>query len=408
MRIVGLITEYNPFHNGHKYHLEQSKKETNCDYSIALMSGNFVQRGEPAIVDKWHRAKMAIDSGVDLVLELPTIYSTMSAEFFSYGAVRLLDSLKVINTISFGSESNNMVYYDRIANTLLRETESFKSILKKNLDKGLSYPKSRTNALIEVLGDRKIEKILNSPNNILAIEYVKALKRLNSSIKPHSIQRISADYNELKLTGDISSATAVRRVLLKDENILNNPFNSLPLDSIKHLKEYKRKYSKFNSLINFNDIILYKLRTMKPENYKKFIDIEGGLENRIIDAASKFNDITSIIASVKTKRYTYTRLQRILIHILLDITFTKKDILNFPLYARILGSNSKGFEIINNIKNNSEIPIINKVSDYMRNYNNFMFDLDIKASNIYFLGIDNNTNIKNNFDYYLSPYIKTS
>ncbi|MBS4536093.1 nucleotidyltransferase [Clostridium sp. D2Q-14] len=405
MNIVGLITEYNPFHNGHKYHLKQSKHETKCDYSISIMSGNFVQRGEPAIIDKWHRAKMAIDSGVDLVLELPTIYSTMSAEFFAYGAVRLLNELNVVDFISFGSETNNIKSFDKIANILINETPIFKDTIKYHLNKGLSYPKARAKTLKKILNDTKIINILNNPNNILAIEYMKALKILNSSIKPHSVQRIGAGYHDINLSENISSATGIRNSLLKNNILTQDLINNLPKSSRKYINEYLKKYSNFNTLANYNDILLYKLRTINPKTMKKFFDIEDGLENRIIEEANKSDNIISIINSVKTKRYAYTRLQRILIHILLDIKFEKEHILNFPLYARILGANSKGFKILNEIKNNSNISIINKVAHYKKK--NPIFYLDIQASNIYFLGTKNTTKIKNNFDYHISPYIKT-
>ncbi|MGO1820465.1 MAG: tRNA(Met) cytidine acetate ligase, partial [Senegalia sp. (in: firmicutes)] len=209
MKIVGLVTEYNPFHNGHKYHLERSKYETNCDYSIAIMSGNFVQRGEPAICDKWSRAKMAIDSGVDLVIELPTLYSTMSAEFFSYGAIKILDSLNSIDFISFGSETNDLKKLNSISKILAFEPLEFKYSLKKYLNEGNVFPKARSLALKEILKDKDLDKIINNPNNILAIEYMKSLIKLKSTIKAHSIKRISSNYNDKNLTGEISSATAI-------------------------------------------------------------------------------------------------------------------------------------------------------------------------------------------------------
>lgn len=407
MKIVGLVTEYNPFHNGHKYHLEQSKLETNCNYSVAVMSGNFVQRGEPAICDKWTRAKMAIDSGVDLVLELPTLYSTMSAEYFSYGAVKLLDSLNVIDYISFGSETNDLESLIKISKVLESEPKNFKYHLKKYLNKGMSFPKARSEALKNIFDDYKIDNIINNPNNILAIEYIKSLINLNSTIKPHSIKRIVSDYNEIILTGNISSATAIRRSLIAKGISDKETCYSLPINSKKNISKYLANYSSFNQLINFNDILIYKLRTIDKDCLKEFIDIETGLENRIIEAANKFDNIMDIIKNIKTKRYTYTRIQRILIHILLDINYKKDQIYNFPLYIRVLGANKKGFEILKNIKSNSNLPIINKVADFRKSNANKMFDLDIKASNIYFIGLNNKTNIKNNFDFYISPYIRT-
>ncbi|MGO1367875.1 MAG: nucleotidyltransferase [Senegalia sp. (in: firmicutes)] len=407
MKIVGLVTEYNPFHNGHKYHLERSKYETNCDYSIAIMSGNFVQRGEPAICDKWSRAKMAIDSGVDLVIELPTLYSTMSAEFFSYGAIKILDSLNSIDFISFGSETNDLKKLNSISKILAFEPLEFKYSLKKYLNEGNVFPKARSLALKEILKDKDLDKIINNPNNILAIEYMKSLIKLKSTIKAHSIKRISSNYNDKNLTGEISSATAIRNLLIKNNNINRDISLALPSSSEFYLNDYLSKYNIFNDICNFNNILIYKLRTIDKDYLSSFLDVEIGLENRIIEAANKYDDIIDIIEAIKTKRYTYTRIKRILIHILLDINYNKNDILNLPAYVRVLASNKKGFKILKKIKNNSNLPIINKVSDFNSSNNNKMLDLDIMASNVYFMGIKNSSNIKNNFDFYISPYIKT-
>lgn len=407
MKIVGLVTEYNPFHNGHKYHLERSKYETNCDYSIAIMSGNFVQRGEPAICDKWSRAKMAIDSGVDLVIELPTLYSTMSAEFFSYGAIKILDSLNSIDFISFGSETNDLKKLNSISKILAFEPLEFKYSLKKYLNEGNVFPKARSLALKEILKDKDLDKIINNPNNILAIEYMKSLIKLKSTIKAHSIKRIFSNYNDKNLTGEISSATAIRSLLIKANNINRDISLALPSSSEFYLNDYLSKYNIFNDICNFNNILIYKLRTIDKDYLSSFLDVEIGLENRIIEAANKYDDIIDIIEAIKTKRYTYTRIKRILIHILLDINYNKNDILNLPAYVRVLASNKKGFKILKKIKNNSNLPIINKVSDFNSSNNNKMLDLDIMASNVYFMGIKNSSNIKNNFDFYISPYIKT-
>ena len=187
MKIVGLITEYNPFHNGHLYHLEKSKSITGCDYTVSVMSGNFLQRGEPALTDKWIRAKMAIDNGVDLVIELPTLYACQSAEFFAYGAIKLLDSLNVIDYVSFGSEVGSIKDLKKIASILVNEPKEFKDILRDTLKLGIAFPKARSQALKKYLTLKNItidnvEDILNNPNNILGIEYIKALLKIDSKI----------------------------------------------------------------------------------------------------------------------------------------------------------------------------------------------------------------------------------
>ncbi|MGO1819333.1 MAG: nucleotidyltransferase family protein, partial [Senegalia sp. (in: firmicutes)] len=202
-------------------------------------------------------------------------------------------------------------------------------------------------------------------------------------------------------------ATAIRNLLIKNNNINRDISLALPSSSEFYLNDYLSKYNIFNDICNFNNILIYKLRTIDKDYLSSFLDVEIGLENRIIEAANKYDDIIDIIEAIKTKRYTYTRIKRILIHILLDINYNKNDILNLPAYVRVLASNKKGFKILKKIKNNSNLPIINKVSDFNSSNNNKMLDLDIMASNVYFMGIKNSSNIKNNFDFYISPYIKT-
>jgi len=189
--VLAIIGEYNPFHNGHLYHLKESKEKTHTDYTIAIMSGNFVQRGNAAILDKWTRAKIAILNGVDLVIELPCIYSISSAENFAMGAIKILNSLKIVDSVSFGTEIDDITILEEFADILTDEPAEYKSLLSHELSKGISYPKARENALLMYLNDiRKYANILSSPNNILAIEYLKAMNLTNSEIFPVSIKRI--------------------------------------------------------------------------------------------------------------------------------------------------------------------------------------------------------------------------
>ncbi len=212
MKVAGLIVEYNPFHNGHLYHLEQSKKLTGADCIVCIMSGNFIQRGEPALVNKWARAKMALLSGADLVIELPLVYAMSSAEFFAYGAVSILNSLNIVDYLCFGSESGSIDELDNIADILVWEPQAYKELLKNHINKGISFPSARQKALADYLniGSASLN-ILSESNNILAVEYLKALKRTESQITPVTIKRINNTYNTCDLTGNISSATAIRR-----------------------------------------------------------------------------------------------------------------------------------------------------------------------------------------------------
>ena len=212
-KVLGIIAEYNPFHNGHLYHLEQSKKITGCTYTVAIMSGNFTQRGSTSLIDKWSKAKCALENGIDLVIELPTLYSTSSAENFAEGSIKILDSLKVVDYISFGAETSNIDILDKIATVLYNEPKEYKNLLSHELHKGISFPKARENALMMYLNDiRKYVNILSSPNNILGIEYLKALKKYNSNITPISIPRFEAYHNDIKFTGNIASSTAIRNI----------------------------------------------------------------------------------------------------------------------------------------------------------------------------------------------------
>lgn len=415
MRIVGLITEYNPFHNGHLYHLNKSKSITNSEYSVAIMSGNFLQRGEPALVDKWTRTKMAIDNGVDLVIELPVIYACQSAEIFAFGAIKTLDSLSIIDSICFGSESGNIEELDYIAEILNNEPENYREYLKLGLSQGYSYPKAREYALVKytevfnLLDSSTISSIISNPNNILSIEYLKSLKKINSNIKPYTLKRKQSNYHDKSLTGTISSATAIRELLIKNTSI-ENIRHVVPDKTYKYLKDFYNEYRGFNSLDNFSMILLYLLRNSTSDSLKKFSDVNEGLDNRIIDCSTKYSSICDILDCISTKRYTMTRLKRILIHLLLNLN---KEIVNElisvgPQYIRVLGANTKGIEILKMAKKISNLPIITKFADYTKLNNSLvsqMIEIDKKATDIYELGLSKDKS-KVNLDYTISPYIK--
>lgn len=210
--MLGIITEYNPFHNGHKLHIEKSKFKTNSKHCIVVMSGNFVQRGEPALIDKYIRTKMALLNGADLVIELPIIYATASAELFSLGAVDTLNKTGIVNKICFGSEAGDLKYFLEVADILADEPPNYKEILLEHLNQGISYPRARMLSLGQILN--KDLSFLEEPNNILSIEYLKGLKKINSNISVHTIQREQAHFHSKDTTGSIASATAIRKVIL--------------------------------------------------------------------------------------------------------------------------------------------------------------------------------------------------
>ncbi len=414
MRVVGFISEYNPFHLGHKYHLSQSKKQTKSHFSIAVMSGSFLQRGEPALIDKWTRAKMAIDNGVDLVLELPFIFSSQSAESFAYGGVKLLDSLNIVDYISFGSESEDLEPLKTLANILSNEPETYTFNLKSNLSLGLSFPRARSKALCQYINnympkdEYDYKTIIESPNNILAIEYLKALDKIDSKIKPISIKRSGSNYKDLALTNGFASATAIRnQIKIKG---ISAAENLLSKESYNNLKEYFYKYNSFNYLENYSQILLYLLRTIDKEKLISLIDMETGLENRMINMAFENNNIIDIVNNIVTKRYPRSRIQRLLIHLLHDLNQANFQRLykEYPSYARVLGANQNGLSLLRKIKKSSSLAIITKFADYKKHRNDILektISFDKKSTDIFFLGLKTNK-VLSNMDYYTSPYIK--
>ncbi|MGN9164034.1 nucleotidyltransferase [Tissierellaceae bacterium HCP3S3_D8] len=412
MKVISFIVEYNPFHNGHRYHLEQSIASTNATHTIAIMSGSFVQRGEPSLVDKWTKAKMAIDNGMDLVIELPFIYSCQSAELFAHGAIHIMDSLNIVDNICFGTELDDLHSLDRIAKVLLEEPTEFKEGLRKYLSQGFSFPKARSSALIDYFEYNSLDQvqdckvILKQSNNILAIEYLKALHRLRSKIKPVSVKRSGSDYNDISLGIEFASATGIRKSIL--ENGLDSIRNYVPYASFQVLSDFDHMYGGFNSIENYYSIFRYLIATCNTNEIEHLFDVDHGLVNRIMQQIERSQDMYSLIDNISTKRYPKTRIQRILIHLLNRLN--KDEIIKLykanPPYIRILGSNDRGFSLIREIEKNSTIPIINKFSDHRKYTDSIMKEFihyEEKATDIYFLGL-NRTMLK--MDYRTSPYIK--
>ncbi len=391
--IVGIIGEYNPFHNGHKYHLEESKRILHADYSVAIISGNFVQRGNVSVIGKWSKAEMALNNGVDLVLELPTIYSVSSAENFAYGAIKTLNALNIVDYVSFGSEIGNLETLNLFAEIFTKQPSEYISLLNHELSKGLSFPKARENAALMYLNDiRKYSNVLSSPNNILGIEYLKALKKTKSSIRPLTIKRENVQYNDISIKNNFASATSIREMLIK--NKLSKIPYVMPKETYKVFYNCYQKGHIVKDLSRYEKEIIYTLRKMTLEEISNLPDVSEGLENNIKNAANSCNTLEEFMNIIKTKRYTSTRIKRILVYALLGIT--KKDMKdstkNIP-YVRVLGFNQKGKELLSVISNNARnIDIITSVKKYIDNnpskYSKRMLDIDITATNIYTLGYE--------------------
>lgn len=378
MKILGIVAEYNPFHNGHLYHLKKSKELTNADATIAVMSGNFIQRGEPALLDKFTRADIAVKNGIDLVIELPLYYSVATAEKFAEGAVKLLNECGA-NYISFGAECSDLDRLKMIADILKTEPEEYKSELKRQLVLGISYPEARSNAISRVT--KLSNNILNKSNNILAVEYLKALYSINSVIEPILVERIDSGYNDINSNTDILSATGIREKLKNKENI----------DAYIPDETRKNLITSPIFLENFEKNIMYALRKMELEDIKDLPDVTEGLENRIFYALSSSSTIQELLNNIKTKRYPLTKIKRILLSALLGMSKTNFDTFNSlggPQYIRILSFNETGRNLLKYITNVSTIPVITSVNKFLQNATEIQKEMlfaDISATNIYTL-----------------------
>lgn len=416
MNVLGLIVEYNPFHNGHKYHLEKSKQLCSADFTICVMSGNFIQRGEPAMINKWARAEMALLAGVDLVIEIPHVYAISTAEFFGYGAIKLLDSLGIVTHVCFGSEYGKIDELEKISDILIDEPPTYKKHLKSYLKKGFSYASSRECAVneyfLEKNDDFKVDTtIMSSSNNILAIEYLKALKRLKSSIIPATIKRVSNLYNEKELTGSISSATAIRNII-KNEGINSLSIaGSLPPYCLSILNENFNNKKGPVFIDSFDSIIMSLLRKKTVEEIRNLPYVAEGLENRIKRTSLKTTSINEFIDQVVTKRYTKTRIQRILFSMLSGLSSNELETFNEyggPQYIRVLGFNKKGRDVLSKIKNTTKLPVITKPANYVRSCNPLlrkMLEYDSLSTDLYVLAYNNPRHMKAGVEFTKSPVI---
>ena len=359
--ITGIITEYNPFHKGHKYHLENAIKDTNASHIVCVMSGNFMQRGIPAIVDKWKRTEMALKNGVDLVLELPLVYSISSAEHFAFGSVSLLNSLGIVDNLYFGSEEGNVEPLKKIADVLSEEPPSFKDLLKHHINSGLPFHKSRSMALREFIKCEDIENMLENSNNILGIEYLKALNTLKSQIQPYTLKREGSNYNDKAISQMFSSATSIRKHLKTGS--LDKLIDVLPKETYEILHNINSSQYPFIFEEDMFKFIKYKLLTEGEKNLENLPDVSEGLHNKIYKEISNSNCLDELILKVKSKRYTYTRINRILAQYFLGLeSYNLLSLTKAPVpYARILGFTSKGREILKEMKEKCNIEIVTKV-----------------------------------------------
>ena len=393
MKAVGLVTEYNPFHNGHLYHLNKAMELTGADISVAVMSGDFVQRGEPAVLDKYTRASMALNSGVNLVVELPVNYAVSSAESFAAGALKVLDYIKA-DSIAFGSESGDIERLSKLAHILCDNEDALYKEISKCTANGISYAAARQKT-VEKLTDRDTAAMLTSSNNILAVEYLKAIIKNNYAIKPYTVQRQGDDYNDTDIRSDYASATALRGNLKADNIskyipvkaglILSSNTNYIYPDDITEALFTRLLDILFASSYDKNVFI---------ENVMQYPDVNKEIAGRLYKSAMDMITRTvqqrsesedngafsfgSLCEHIKTKEVPLSRIKRALVRITLGLDKKHMEKYSNEPYIRVLGFDKKGQEYLSHIRKTVEVPLITKIADYKE----ILLD-DIRAANIY-------------------------
>ncbi|MED4202697.1 nucleotidyltransferase, partial [Neobacillus mesonae] len=379
MKAVGLIVEYNPFHNGHAFHLQASKEAAGADVVIAVMSGNFLQRGEPALVSKWYRTQMALLNGVDLVFELPYRFAVQKAETFASGAVSILDATGC-EALCFGSESGDLTSFLQTISFLKENQQLFDASIKQHMENGVSYPKA---IALSYQGLSGSDQFLNlaKPNNILGFQYMKAILEQNSQLKPLTVARKNADYHDEHFASEtIASATSIRKAIFSEEEMHSpNIEQYVPEPTNRLLQEYKQRFGSYHHWENYWDLLQYKLITSSADELKNIYEMEEGLENRLVDAALTSADFKEYMDNIKTKRYTWTRLQRLSVHVLTNAKKTDMKNSVQAEYLRLLGMTQTGKDYLNKMKKHFSLPIISKLSAFKEKE----ILLDIKATRIY-------------------------
>lgn len=390
MKTVGLITEYNPFHNGHAYHIEKAKMLTGADRVIVVMSGDFVQRGAPAVMPKHLRTESALLSGASLIIELPVCFATGSAEYFAQGSISLLNRLGCIDSICFGSECGDLHLLKEIAQILADEPIEYQTALKQALKEGASFPAARQEAL-NIYSD-KYSEILASPNNILGIEYLKALAKIHSKMEPFTIKRIGAGYHDMDIDGQFSSATAIRSGIYQLADV-NSSSESLPLTHIQTQvpsschelmkKNYRTRYPV--KADDFSLLLKAKLLSETAGSLSHYLDMSPELANRILRLRNDYLSFEQFCDLLKTKELTRSRISRSFIHVLLGITKDWLTAMKAPApYARILGFRRDHADLLGILKQTSDIPLITSPARAVLADTAYqMLELDIYASDLY-------------------------
>lgn len=387
MKVAGIIAEYNPFHNGHLYQLEQTREITGADFVVAVMSGNFLQRGEPAMVNKWVRSRMAVINGADLVLELPFAFACNHSGMFARGAIEVLNGLGVVTHLSFGAEEPNLTVLGKIAEITALEEEPYRQALRSASEEGLSYGAARQRA-VEETGGLLLGEQMDKPNNILAIEYLRHLILTKSNIQPAAVKRKGPGYHDEIPFGDLASATCLRNMVKEGEPI--QPY--IPKATGEILKEAGRPVF----LEDFASLIFYRLLQQQEYSLAEIYSAGEGLENRFAKFMRTSPNLSSLIQQVKSRRYAETRVKRMLFQGLIGLTKSRMDqiLKEKLLYGRILAFNDRGRELIKMIRKSdgASIPLITNINKEMGDLNQLLplLELDMLASDVYNLaaGLD--------------------
>ena len=385
MKACGIVAEYNPLHTGHVYQMNKARQISQADCIIVVMSGNFVQRGEPAVIDKYARTRAALKAGADIVIELPVYYALSSAENFARGAVLTLNEMKAAS-ICFGAETDNADRLAKISHAIISESPEYKAILNKALAEGLSYPAARQTALLEYLPECK--NIISGSNNILAIEYIKAILGNNLKMTYYPVLREGAGYNDDTDNAEYASAFGIRKMIMSGESeklkvyltpdmseeISNSKNCPVSLDDFSNIFNHKMLFLKQQCNINHTDF---------AEKLAEYEDITAELANRFAAAFTGRDNITEFAMKVKSKNIVYSRICRCIMHIILEIKKTMSDLYNNIPYIRLLGFNKTGQQYLGSIKKELDVPFITKAADYK---NELSFELacsDIYSQAVY-------------------------
>lgn len=382
MKAAGIIVEYNPFHNGHLYHATKAREESGADILIAVMSGQFLQRGEPAFADKWTRTEMALASGVDLVIELPYVYATAQASDFAKGGISLLDAIGC-ESFCFGSEQGTIEPFLRSYELLEDRRGEYEQLIHNHIQTGISYPLALNKAYTQLTGDTAGFADLKQPNNILGFHYIEASRKLNSSIAPLTIQRLGANYHDPIEEGNaIASATGIRKAFFEKSSI-HELSAFMPEASVLALKRFEKEFAAFGSWERFYPLLRFIILREGPEKLKAISEVTEGIENLIYEAAKTHHTFEEFISQIKSKRFTRTRVQRMLTHIFTGFTWQQLRSFEAPSYLRLLGMSPNGRRYLNQQKKNIKLPLISRAADLT----DAMGKLDIHATNMYLMGL---------------------